>query len=84
MDGAHSRTLQRALEIVVTKERLAAALEVQLSDLESYLAGKEPLPHAAFLSALDIVARGPGGPTRNKSQSSVCPRELGVQSGRLR
>lgn len=54
--------LKRALEIVVTKERLAAALDVKLDDLENYLSGKEPLPHHAFLDALDIVARGPGVP----------------------
>jgi hypothetical protein len=61
MDGSHSRTLTRALEIVVTKERLAAALDVQLQDLEKYLAGEKPLPHQAFLTALDIVASGPRG-----------------------
>jgi hypothetical protein len=61
MDGAHLRTLQRALEIVVSKERLAAALEVQTGDIERYLAGTEPLPHRAFLAALDIVAAGPRG-----------------------
>jgi hypothetical protein len=64
MDGAHARTLRRALEIVVTKERLAAALEVELADLENYLMGNEALPHQVFLAALDIVAHGPTGPAR--------------------
>jgi hypothetical protein len=50
------------LEVVETKERLAAALEVRLEDLDKYLEGTEPLPHQAFLAALDIVAHGPGGP----------------------
>jgi DNA-binding transcriptional regulator YiaG len=59
MDGAHSRTLQRALEIVVSKERLAATLNVPLHDLEAYLAGRKALPHQAFLTALDIVAHRP-------------------------
>jgi hypothetical protein len=36
--------------------RLATALDVPLDALQSYLAGKEPLPHKAFLTALDIVA----------------------------
>jgi hypothetical protein len=58
MDGAHSRTLQRALQIVVTKERLAAALDIETEDLDKYLSGKDPLPHEAFLVALDIVASG--------------------------
>lgn len=58
MDGSHSRTLERALDAVGDKERLAAALEISLPDLETYLTGKKPLPHAAFLTALDIVASG--------------------------
>jgi hypothetical protein len=58
MDGAHKRTLEKALEIVVTKERLAAALELSEEDLEAILAGTKPLPHQAFLAALDIVAAG--------------------------
>jgi hypothetical protein len=58
MSGPHSRTLERALQIVVTKERLAAALDIEIDDLDKYLAGTEPLPHEAFLAALDIVASG--------------------------
>jgi hypothetical protein len=59
MDGAHARTLQVALEIVVTKERLAAALNVPREELDAYLAGTKPLPNQAFLDALDIVAAKP-------------------------
>jgi hypothetical protein len=58
MDGAHKRTLERALEIVKTKERLAVALEVPLQELETYLAGEKPVPNKAFITALDIVANG--------------------------
>ena len=56
MDGAHSRTLARALEIVVSKEALADALGVRLEDLEGYLAGAKPVPQRVFLDAIDIVA----------------------------
>lgn len=49
MNGAHKRTLEKALSVVVKKERLAAALDV---------AGGKPLPHKVFLTALDIVATG--------------------------
>ena len=56
MDGAHRRTLHRALQVVATKERLAVALEIAVEDLEEYLAGAKPLPHKAYLTALDIVA----------------------------
>lgn len=59
MDGAHKRTLERALNVVVvTKERLATALEVTLKDLDTYLAGEKPVPNQMFLTALDIVANG--------------------------
>jgi hypothetical protein len=58
MDGAHKRTLERALKIVLTKERLAVALEVPLEELEAYLAGNKPVPNNAFITALDIVANG--------------------------
>jgi hypothetical protein len=59
MDGPHVRTLQNALEIVVTKERLAAALNVTMDELETYLVGEKPLPDQVFLDALDIVATKP-------------------------
>ena len=58
MDGAHQRTLERALQIVATRERLAAALGVSVEDLEAYMTGRKPLPHSAFLAALDIVPNG--------------------------
>jgi hypothetical protein len=56
MDGAHSRTLARALEIVVTKDALAAALRIPLEELENYLGGRKPVPQRVFLDAIDIVA----------------------------
>ena len=59
MDGAHKRTLERALGIVVRKERLAAALAVTMPELEAYLSGEKPLPERVFLTALDIVATRP-------------------------
>jgi hypothetical protein len=56
MDGAHKRTLEAALEIVDSKERLASALGMSPPDLEAYMSGAKPLPQKAFLTALDIVA----------------------------
>lgn len=58
VSGAHTRTLERALEIVRTKERLAATLRVSVDELEAYLAGTKPLPTEAYIAALDIVANG--------------------------
>jgi hypothetical protein len=59
MDGVHLRTLERALEAVGSKERLASVLDVPAPELEKYLSGETPLPHEVFIEALDIVARGP-------------------------
>ena len=59
MDGAHQRTMRRALEIVVTKQRLATALRLEMPELEAYLAGEKPLPPQVFFDALDIVATEP-------------------------
>jgi hypothetical protein len=56
MAGAHTRTLERALEVVRTRERLAVILDVSLHDLEAYLSGAKPLPTRAYITALDIVA----------------------------
>ena len=58
MDGAHRRTLERALNVVQTKERLAVALEMSVEELESYLSGEKVLPNHYFIMALDIVAGG--------------------------
>jgi hypothetical protein len=62
MDGAHSRTLERALQVLKTKESLATALELPLEDMDAYLSGAKPLPNEAFMLAIDIVANG--GPER--------------------
>lgn len=58
MDGAHTRTLERALRVVQSKERLAAVLELPLEEIDAYLAGAKPLPFHAFITAIDIVANG--------------------------
>ena len=56
MDGSHVRTLERALEVIGTRDDLATALEVSVPDLDIYLAGDKPLPNKIFFQALDIVA----------------------------
>lgn len=62
MDDAHTRTLERALQVVKSKERLAAALGVPLTDLDSYMAGDKRLSAQAYITALDIVAKGQAQP----------------------
>jgi hypothetical protein len=46
----------RALRILGKKERLAAALDVTLADLDAYLTGEKKVPNTVFIAALDIVA----------------------------
>jgi hypothetical protein len=58
MDGAHRRTLERALTVLESKERLAAALELPVEEIDLYIAGTKPLPQQAFIAAIDIVANG--------------------------
>ena len=56
MDGAHKRTLERALSVMQSKERLALALELPVEEIDSYITGEKALPQRAFLTAIDIVA----------------------------
>jgi hypothetical protein len=56
VNGVHFRTLLRAMETLGSKERLATALGIGLADLEAYMAGRETVPIAVFIDALDIVA----------------------------
>ena len=58
MDGAHRRTLERALKVLGSKERLAVVLELPPDDIDSYISGEKALPHQAFLTAIEIVANG--------------------------
>jgi len=55
---AQTRTLQRALEVAGTLERLAERLAVSTADLSSWLAGTRPTPAEVYLRALDVVSRG--------------------------
>lgn len=48
-------TVRRALEVLGTRERLAAALNITLGDLDAYLGGEKPVPMQVFFDAVDIV-----------------------------
>ena len=55
MEPAQVQSIQKAIEILGSKQRLCAALWVAPRELDRYLAG-EPLPHALLLQLLDLVA----------------------------
>jgi hypothetical protein len=57
MSSPQRRTLLKALETVGSKDRLAAALDLGVEQLDRYLNGDE-LPHKLFIEALEIVASG--------------------------
>ena len=59
MGKAATRTLQRALAILGSKERLAAALRLTPGELDAFLSGERDIPHPVFLQLLDIVAGKP-------------------------
>lgn len=59
MGTASTRTLQRALAILGSKEAVAATLRVTPRELDAYLSGNKEIPHQVFLELLDIVAGKP-------------------------
>lgn len=56
MEGPQLRTLRRALRLLGGKEQLAAALGIDVGELEAYLEDEKEIPAPVFLLALDIVA----------------------------
>ena len=66
MGGAHVRTLERALKVLKTKERLAIALQISMVELDRYMSGEKELPAQVFITALDIVATGKGPPASER------------------
>jgi DNA-binding transcriptional regulator YdaS (Cro superfamily) len=49
------RTIERALENVGDRERLAEVLGVDIADLNRWILGKQLPPHEVFLRALDLA-----------------------------
>jgi hypothetical protein len=62
MGNASTRTLERALAILGSKEALAAALRLTPAEVDALLGGKKEIPHQIFLQLLDIVAGKPRTP----------------------
>lgn len=55
--SASKRTIERALENVGDRDRLADLLGVSVADLNRWILGKELPPHDVFLRALDLAFR---------------------------
>jgi len=54
MVGARKRTLVRALQMLRSTERLAAALQLTLEELETYLEGEKPVPGQLSWSGIPL------------------------------
>jgi DNA-binding transcriptional regulator YiaG len=59
VDDPKTRTLKRALETLGSSKALADALGVKAEEVADWLAGASSPHDTAYLTALDIVARGP-------------------------
>ena len=59
MEPAQLQSIQKAIEILGSKQRLCAALWVPPRELDRYLAG-EPLPQPLLLQVLEILAGNDG------------------------
>jgi DNA-binding transcriptional regulator YdaS (Cro superfamily) len=59
--NAKIRTMQRAMQTLGSEQALAEMLDVSPQDVAQWLSGAALPQDAAYLAALDIVARGPIG-----------------------
>ena len=57
IQNPHLTTLEQALKIVGDKKRLAAALKINVEELEIYMRGTRPLPVPLFNDALNLVVK---------------------------
>jgi hypothetical protein len=75
--SAAKRTIERALENVGDKERLAQLLGVHVADLNRWILGKQIPPHEVFLRALDLAFRttSPVGSAPPAGQTHLQPRQ---------
>jgi hypothetical protein len=53
--SVYSRTLQKAAELIGSRQKLARHLRVPLAELEKWIAGTAVPPTGTFLKAVDVV-----------------------------
>ena len=53
--SVYSRTLQKAAELIGSRQKLARHLRVPLAELEKWIAGASVPPTGTFLRAVDLV-----------------------------
>lgn len=55
ISSVYSRTLQKAAELLGSRQKLARHLRVPLGELEKWIAGTAVPPTGSFLKAVDVV-----------------------------
>jgi hypothetical protein len=73
--SASKRTIERALENVGDRERLAQLLGVDIAELNRWILGRQLPPHDVFLRALDLAfkATSPVSTVLPAEQESIRP-----------
>ena len=59
MSTVYARTLERAAQVLGSKERLRARLGVRAQELEQWLSGGREPPTEVFLATVDILSNAP-------------------------
>jgi hypothetical protein len=75
--SVYARTLQKAAELIGSRQKLARHLRVPLAELEKWIAGTALPPTGSFLQAVDVVidaTPAPGAPSSDPGEPSA-PRE---------
>ena len=58
----HTRTLEKAAQILGGQAELAAYLHVTRGDLAAWMDGRKVLPTSVFITAVDVIEAGPRWP----------------------
>lgn len=76
--SVYARTLQKAAELIGSRQKLARHLRVPLAELEKWIAGTALPPTGSFLRAVDVVidatSTAPGAPSSDPGEPPA-PRE---------
>lgn len=69
------RTLQKAADLLGGRKKLARHLRVPMSELESWMSGKEVPPIGVFLKAVDLVLDETGAPRDADAGDAPAPQD---------
>jgi len=71
--SVYSRTLQKAAELLGSRQKLARHLRVPLAELEKWIAGTALPPTGSFLKAVDVVIDSVPAPDLPSSEPGEPP-----------